>query len=155
MGCITIVYNYFHSYLDLLNYWQEDSALERHLCGPLISYLNCINNNEDDNNNNNNNNNNNKSRGPKLKSQSRKKEKFSQVQPEQYQHQYLCTKVKYLKLSDAPSLCSGSNMEIPLRAKPTNYMNIYDGKNKTKPKEIAQHLYQGVCLLVRNHAREW
>ena len=24
----------------------------------------------------------------------------------------------------------------PLRAKPTHYMNIYDGTNKTKPKEI-------------------
>ena len=66
-----------------------------------------------------------------------KKENLSQVQSEQYHHQSLCTRVKYLKLSEVPSLCSGSKMEIPLRAKPTHYMNIYDGTNKTKPKEIA------------------
>ena len=40
-------------------------------------------------------------------------------------------------------------MEIPLRAKPTHYMNIYDGTNKTKPKEITLHLYQGWHFLVR------
>ena len=45
-------------------------------------------------------------------------------------------------------------MEIPLRAKPTHCMNIYDGTNKKKPKEITQHLYNGVCFLVRAHARE-
>ena len=45
-------------------------------------------------------------------------------------------------------------MEIPLRAKPTHYMNIYDGTNMTKPKEITQHLFQGVRFLVRAHARE-
>ena len=45
-------------------------------------------------------------------------------------------------------------MEIPLRAKPTHYMNIYDGTSKTKPKEIAQHLFQGACFPVRAHARE-
>ena len=45
-------------------------------------------------------------------------------------------------------------MEIPLRAKPTPYLSIYDGTNKTKPKEIAQHLFQGVCFLVGAHARE-
>ena len=33
-------------------------------------------------------------------------------------------------------------------------MNIYDGKNKTKPKEITQFLYQGAHLLVRAHAKE-
>ena len=42
----------------------------------------------------------------------------------------------------------------PLRVKPTPYMNIYDSTNKTKPKEIAQCLFQGVCFLVRAHARE-
>ena len=55
-------------------------------------------------------------------------------------------------------------MEIPLRAKPTHYMNIYDVTNKTKPKEITQHLspvqwindhlFQGACFLVRAHSRE-
>ena len=33
-------------------------------------------------------------------------------------------------------------MDIPLRAKPAHYMNIYDGTHKTKPKEITQHLFQ-------------
>ena len=45
-------------------------------------------------------------------------------------------------------------MEIPLRAKTTHYMNIYDGTNKTKPIEITQCLFQGVCFLVRAHAKE-
>ena len=44
-------------------------------------------------------------------------------------------------------LSLGSKMEIHLRAKPTHYMNIYDGTNKTKPKEIAQCLFQGACFL--------
>ena len=48
----------------------------------------------------------------------------------------------------------GSKMETPLRAKPTHYMNIYDGTNKTKTKEITQYLFQGVHFLVRAHARE-
>ena len=48
----------------------------------------------------------------------------------------------------------GSKMEIPLRAKPTHYMKIYDGTNKTKPKEIARCLFQGAHFLVRAHARE-
>ena len=38
-------------------------------------------------------------------------------------------------------------------AKPTHYMNIYDGTNKTKPKQTAQHLIQSACFLVRAHAR--
>ena len=54
------------------------------------------------------------------------KENLSQVQSEQYHHQSLCTRVKYLKLS-----------EVSLRAKPTHYMNIYDWTNKTKPKGMA------------------
>ena len=45
-------------------------------------------------------------------------------------------------------------MVIPLRTKPTHYMNIYDGTNKTKPKEITRCLFQGACFLVRAHARE-
>ena len=51
-------------------------------------------------------------------------------------------------------LHSGNKMEFPLRAKPTHYMNIYDGTNKTKPKEIARRLFQGARFLVRAHARE-
>ena len=31
---------------------------------------------------------------------------------------------------------------------------IYDGTNKTKPKEIAQYLSKGVRFMVRTHARE-
>ena len=58
--------------------------------------------------------------------------KISQVQSEQYHHQSLCTRVKYLKLSEVPSLCLRSKIEIPLRAKPTHYMNIYDDTNRTK-----------------------
>ena len=34
------------------------------------------------------------------------------------------------------------------------YEHIYDGTNKTKPKEIARCLFQGACFLVRAHARE-
>ena len=45
-------------------------------------------------------------------------------------------------------------MEIPLRAKPTYYTNIYDVTNKTKPKVITRCLFQGVHFLVRAHARE-
>ena len=48
----------------------------------------------------------------------------------------------------------GEKMEIPLRAKPTHYMNIYGGTNKTKTKEIAQCLFPGVHFLFRAHARE-
>ena len=83
-----------------------------------------------------------------------KKKNLSQVQSEQYHHQSLCTRVKYLKLSEVPEHSEESKMEIPLRAKPTHYMNIYDGTNKTKPKEIAQCLFQGVHFLIRAHARE-
>ena len=68
------------------------------------------------------------------KSQCEEKEKFSRVQLEQYHCQSLCTRVKCLKLSEVPLLCLGRTMEIPLRAKPTHNMNIYDGTNKTKVK---------------------
>ena len=43
----------------------------------------------------------------------------------------------------------GEQMEFPLRAKPMHYMNIYDGTNKTKPKEITRCLFQDVSFVVR------
>ena len=41
-----------------------------------------------------------RSRGPRFKPQCGQKENLSQVQSEQYHHQSLCTRVKYLKLSE-------------------------------------------------------
>ena len=34
------------------------------------------------------------------------------------------------------------------------YDYIYDGTNKTKPKEIARCLSKGACFMVRTHAGE-
>ena len=41
-----------------------------------------------------------RSRGPQFKPQCKQKENLSQVQSEQYCHHFLCTRVKYLKLSE-------------------------------------------------------
>ena len=42
----------------------------------------------------------------------------------------------------------------PLRHTYIPYDYIYDGTNKTKPKEITQHLSKGAHFMVRTHARE-
>ena len=54
-----------------------------------------------------------RSRGPQFKSQCGQKENLSQVQSEQYHHQSLCTRVKYLKLSEVKTRrhC-GTGLEI-------------------------------------------
>ena len=41
----------------------------------------------------------------------------------------------------------------PLRAKPTHYMNIYDGTNKTKQKRVCTMPLPRCVLQVRAHAK--
>ena len=47
-----------------------------------------------------------RSRGPQFKPQCGQKDNLSQVQSEQYHHQSLCTRVKYLKLSEVKTRSS-------------------------------------------------
>ena len=56
------------------------------------------------------------SRGPRFKPQCSQKENLSQVQSEQYNHQSLCTRVKYLKLSEVKTRsCHGAVVECRTR----------------------------------------
>ena len=55
-------------------------------------------------------------RDPRLKPQCGQKENLSQVQSEQYHHQSLCTRVKYLKLSEVKTRsCCGTVVECRTR----------------------------------------
>ena len=57
-----------------------------------------------------------RSRGPLLKTQCGQKENLSQVQSEQYHHQSLCARVKYLKLSEVKTRsCHGAVVECRTR----------------------------------------
>ena len=51
-----------------------------------------------------------RSRGPRFKPWCGQKENLSQVQSEQYHHQSLCTRVKYLKLSEVKTRSRRSNV---------------------------------------------
>ena len=56
------------------------------------------------------------SRVPQFKPQCGQKENLSQVQSEQYHHQSLCTRVKYLKLSEVKTRsCHGTVVECRTR----------------------------------------
>ena len=57
-----------------------------------------------------------RSRGPRFKPQCGQKENLSQVQSEQYHHQSLCTRDKYLKLSEVKTRsCHGTVVEYRTR----------------------------------------
>ena len=77
-----------------------------------------------------------------------KRKNLSQVQSEQYHHQSLCTRVKYLKLSEVKtrSHCHGAVVECRTRAPEVPGSNSGVAKKKNLPQvQLDQYHHQSLC----------
>ena len=82
----------------------------------------------------------------------KKKENLSQVQSEQYHHQSLCTRVKYLKLSEVKTRslpwCSGRVQDYRFRG-PRFKLQCGQKKRKSLTVQSEQYHHQSLCTRVK------
>ena len=78
------------------------------------------------------------------------KKKISQVQSEQYQHQSLCTRVKYLKLSEVKTTsCHGAVVECRTRDPEVPGSNPKWPKENLSQVQSEQYHHQSLCTRVK------
>ena len=92
-----------------------------------------------------------RSSGPGLKPQCGQKENLSQVQSEQYHHQSLCTRVKYLKLSEVKTRsCLGAVVECRTRDPEVPGSNPWCGQKENLSRvQSEQYHHQSLCTRVK------
>ena len=92
-----------------------------------------------------------RSRGPQFKPWCGQKENLSQVQSEQYHHQSLCTRVKYLKLSQVRTRCrNGAVVQCRTRDPqvPSSNPGVAKKKNLSQVQSEQYH-HQSLCTRLK------
>ena len=91
-----------------------------------------------------------RSRGPGFKPWYGQKENLSQVQSDQYHHQSLCTRVKYLKLSEVKTRsCRGTVVECRTGDPEVLGSNPGAPKRKLSQVQSEQYHHQSLCTRVK------
>ena len=89
-----------------------------------------------------------RTRDPRFKPQCVQKENLSQVQSEQYHHQSLCTRVKYLKLSEGKSR-SRHGTVVECRTRDPRFKPQCVQKENLSQVQSEQYHHQSLCTRVK------
>ena len=89
-----------------------------------------------------------RTRDPRFKAQCVQKENLSQVQSEQYPHQSLCTRVKYLKLSEVKTR-SRHGTVVECRTRDPRFKPQCVQKENLSLVQLEQYYHQSLCTRVK------